>query len=81
MEKKHIVVTSRDALTYHFFDRDSAIDCAKKFRADLGIAASVVGPGYEVSAAEIRDLIDDADLSQPRTRRLRYTVSRYANGE
>jgi hypothetical protein len=51
MEEEHFVVTSRDAIRYGFFDRESAITCATKFRAELGIAASVNGPGYEISAA------------------------------
>lgn len=57
MKEEHFVVTSRDAIRYGFFDRESAIACAKKFRAELGIAASVNGPGYEISAAEIRQMI------------------------
>lgn len=70
MKEEHFVVTSRDAIRYGFFDRDSAVNCAKKFRAELGIAASVIGPGYEISAAEIRAMIDDTDGSEVRTRRL-----------
>lgn len=70
MKEEHFVVTSRDAIRYGFLDRDSAINCAKKFRAELGIAASVVGPGYEISAAEIRALVDETETSQIRTRKL-----------
>lgn len=70
MKEEHFVVTSRDAIRYGFFDRQSAINCAKKFRVELGIAASVVGPGYEISAAEIRALIDETEADEVRTRRL-----------
>lgn len=70
MKEEHFVVTSRDAIRYGFFDRDSAVNCAKKFRAELGIAASVIGPGYEISAAEIRELVDASEPSEERTKRL-----------
>lgn len=69
MKEEHFVVTSRDAIRYGFLDRESAIACAKKFRTELGIAASVVGPGYEISAAEIRALADEAE-SKEITRKL-----------
>jgi hypothetical protein len=72
MKEEHFVVTSRDAIRYGFFDRNSAVDCAKKFRAELGIAASVIGPGYEISAAEIRQMIDEpeTETDEERTKRL-----------
>jgi len=69
-QHEHFVITARDAVRYGFFDRDSAVNCAKKFRAELGIAASVVGPGYEISAAEIRALIDESEASEGRTKKL-----------
>lgn len=69
-KEEHFVVTSRDALRYGFFDRESAIACAKKFRAELGIAASVIGPGYEISAAEIRAMVVDVEQDEEPTRRL-----------
>lgn len=69
-KEEHFVVTSRDAIRYGFFDRESAVNCAKKFRAELGIAASVIGPGYEISAAEIRGMLDDSDTIELQTRRL-----------
>ncbi len=70
MKEEHFVVTSRDAIRYGFFDRNSAVNCAKKFRAELGIAASVIGPGYEISAAEVRQMIDDLEIDEERTKRL-----------
>jgi len=70
MKKEHFVVTSRDAIRYGFFDRDAAVNCAKKFRAELGVAASVVGPGYEISAAEIRELVNETETDEIRTRKL-----------
>ncbi len=70
MKEEHFVVTSRDAIRYGFFDRNSAVNCAKKFRAELGIAASVIGPGYEISAAEVRQMIDDLETDEERTKRL-----------
>lgn len=70
MKEEHFVITSRDALRYGFFNRESAIACAKKFRAELGVAASVIGPGYEISAAEIRAMILDAEPDEERTKKL-----------
>lgn len=71
MKEEHFVVTSRDAIRYGFFDRAAAVSCAKRFRAELGIAASVIGPGYEISAAEIRALVDEKDAdAEERTKRL-----------
>ena len=57
MKEEHFVVTSGDAIRCGFLDRDSAIARAKRFRAERGIAASVTGPGYEISAAEIRKMV------------------------
>lgn len=71
MKEEHFVVTSRDAIRYGFFDRVSAINCAKKFRAELGIAASVIGPGYEISAAQIRALIAETESDEEITKKLR----------
>ncbi len=70
MKEEHFVVTSREAIRYGFFDRESAIACAMKFRAELGIAASVNGPGYEISAAEIRQMIVEPENDEERTKRL-----------
>ena len=70
MKEEHFVVTSRDAIRYGFFDRESAIACAKKFRAELGIEASVNGPGYEISAAEIRQMIVESESDEERTKKL-----------
>lgn len=70
MKEEHFVVTSRDAIQYGFLDRDSAIACAKKFRAELGIAASVNGPGYEISAAEIRQMVIESETDEEITKKL-----------
>lgn len=70
MKEEHFVVISRDATRYGFFDRASAIACAKRFRAELGVAASVIGPGYEISAAEIRALIAESDTDEDITKKL-----------
>lgn len=70
MKEEHFVVTSRDAIRYGFFDRKSAIACAKKFREELGIAASVHGPGYEISAAEIRQMIVEPETEEETTKKL-----------